>query len=68
VALEIFPKALILILHGADVVALIESGWDPGRAAQVRGYADGDKAEHHQQREIADDSSHWKLGNLSSSL
>jgi hypothetical protein len=60
VVLEFLAKTLILILHGPDVVTLVKSGWDPGRAAQVRGYANGDKAEHHQQREIADDSSHWK--------
>jgi len=61
VALEVFTEALILILHGPDLVALLKSSGNPGRAAQVRGYAEGDKAEHRQQREITDDSSHDAL-------
>ena len=44
VVLEFLAKALILILHGPDVVTLVKSGWDPGRAAQVRGDAEGGQA------------------------
>src|SRR5450755_2224518 len=45
VAPEFFAKPLVLILHGTDFVALIKGGGDTGRAAQVRGYAEGDQAE-----------------------